>query len=731
MKIKLALIIAKMLLLDTISVANAMVDAYYWYGDEKIEITIKDDKWFVLFNEKPDLNKVSNELQIAKEKIGKIRPEKDILPEEDYATGKTRYFTYIKAERNEINFNTSIVSYYAPFYEYKGHDLGLTHIFYVKLYEKENIDVLQKLENEHEVQILHQHKIRPKWYTLTVTQRSDRNALEMANLFYEMGNFVAVEPNFLQDRSPNTVNDPKFNDQWNLENTGQYGGTSGSDVQAIKAWEITRSHSNMVTAIVDHGLENDHPDLPNIYEDSYDIDYISSPSQIYGNHGMAVGGIVGADIDNNEGIAGIAPKGYLMSISTSFWVADGQLADGIDFAWQNGADVINNSWGGGSPSTYIDDAINDAVTQGRNGLGSVVVFSSGNLDLGWLPYPSSNVDVIAVGASSMCDERTSPTSCDTENWGSNYGTGLDVVAPGVLIPTTDRQPPAGYNPNQPLHPDFFVGGTILDEDDEYDNENYTIWFHGTSAAAPHVSGIASLVLSINAELTEPEVRGIIASSSEQVGNYTYTPGAGEHPDLPWNEEMGYGRVNAYRALIQTIENHGAVLGKDKDHVRLILENDMSLKEDVALADNSLLTINAAEEAHNGTVTLSAESGMVTIGGQWEGPGSRMDGGMNELAFRLEQKGEATPTPERYRLFQNYPNPFNPETIFQYEIPNESLIRLEIFDITGRLVAVVVDEIQQPGSYKVTWDASNIASGIYIYRLRAGGFVQSRRMTLIK
>ena len=105
--------------------------------------------------------------------------------------------------------------------------------------------------------------------------------------------------------------------------------------------------------------------------------------------------------------------------------------------------------------------------------------------------------------------------------------------------------------------------------------------------------------------------------------------------------------------------------------------------------------------------------------------------MNEFAFRLEQTDEATPTPERYRLFQNYPNPFNPETIFQYEIPKESPVRLEIFDITGRLVAVVVDEMQQAGSNKATWDASNIASGIYIYRLRADGFVQSRRMTLIK
>ena len=93
----------------------------------------------------------------------------------------------------------------------------------------------------------------------------------------------------------------------------------------------------------------------------------------------------------------------------------------------------------------IDDAIDNALTQGRNGLGTVVVFAAGN-DNGGVSYPAnSNSEIITVGALSPCGERKSPNSCDGETtWGSNFGAELDIMAPGVLIPTTDRQGNNGY-----------------------------------------------------------------------------------------------------------------------------------------------------------------------------------------------------------------------------------------------------------------------------------------------
>ncbi len=88
-------------------------------------------------------------------------------------------------------------------------------------------------------------------------------------------------------------------------------------------------------------------------------------------------------------------------------------------------------------------------------------------------------------------------------------------------------------------------------------------------------------------------------------------------------------------------------------------------------------------------------------------------------------------PDRVRLHQNYPNPFNPVTTISYDLPEHADVSLEIFDILGRRVAVLVSETQNPGTYQISWDASDVASGSYMYRLRAGEFVQTRTMMLVK
>ncbi|MBM2841696.1 MAG: hypothetical protein HW412_2224 [Bacteroidetes bacterium] len=95
--------------------------------------------------------------------------------------------------------------------------------------------------------------------------------------------------------------------------------------------------------------------------------------------------------------------------------------------------------------------------------------------------------------------------------------------------------------------------------------------------------------------------------------------------------------------------------------------------------------------------------------------------------------EATNNPNDFHLFQNFPNPFNPTTTIQFTIPVRTYGRtsLRVYDLLGREVATLVNEVKSPGEYRTTWDASGVASGVYFYRLTAGGFVQTKRLVLLQ
>ncbi|TPE17930.1 S8 family serine peptidase [Tannerella forsythia] len=187
----------------------------------------------------------------------------------------------------------------------------------------------------------------------------------------------------------------------------------------------------MTVAVVDQGIELNHPDLvANIHPLNFDTETGSSPSIVRGNHGVACAGIIGASGNNAIGIRGVAPNARLMSISNSLEAAPMsriKRGEGINWAVQNGADIISNSWGSSVQYQIIDDAITNALVNGRNGRGCIVLFASGN-DNRAVNYPAnSNPNILIVGAISPCGQRKSPTSCDGEGWGSNYGSQLDVA----------------------------------------------------------------------------------------------------------------------------------------------------------------------------------------------------------------------------------------------------------------------------------------------------------------
>jgi len=103
----------------------------------------------------------------------------------------------------------------------------------------------------------------------------------------------------------------------------------------------------------------------------------------------------------------------------------------------------------------------------------------------------------------------------------------------------------------------------------------------------------------------------------------------------------------------------------------------------------------------------------------------------DTSFYPTQVELENPTNADYRLHQNYPNPFNPTTRIDYSIPNEGLVNLRVYDILGNEVATLVNERKQPGNYSTTFDAANLPSGIYIYRIVSGNFQATKKMILLK
>lgn len=306
------------------------------------------------------------------------------------------------------------------------------------------------------VSIVGNNSFMPLWYILSCNQHSVGNALQAANLFYESGLFAAAEPDFIGSVKMDCVNDTYASSQWGLNNTGQDGGSAGVDIRYCQAREITQGSSDIIVAIVDQGFEHNHPDLSNVCPLSYDACLETSPSHVYGAHGTACAGIVGATSNNNLGVAGIAPVSPLMDIGCDAdhgpYIA-WQYANGINFAWHHGASVISNSWHLTLKDRMLDDAIDSALNFGRGGKGCVVVFASGNDSRDSVYYPSNWAGVISVGAIDRCGSRAGradsvPSSCNP--WtgdfaGSNYGNKLSMVAPGTNIFTTDLQGTLGKN----------------------------------------------------------------------------------------------------------------------------------------------------------------------------------------------------------------------------------------------------------------------------------------------
>ena len=319
-----------------------------------------------------------------------------------------------------------------------------------------------------------------------------------------------TEPAEITRSAAVTPNDPGYWLQWHLP-----------AIEMPDAWETT-SGSGVVVAVVDSGISlgGDDLDCRPLAAEFNAITNVSGPGSAAddNSHGTHVAGTVGQCTGNGVGVAGVAGNASLMAIKVLDASGNGYTSDtaqGIEWAASHGADVINLSLSSSCPSAIHFDAVDAAISAGV-----VVVAATGNdadeseYD-GQIGSPSCHPDVIAVGATDFNDDRA-----DYSNW----GVGIDVVAPGGDIGADENGDGRG-------------DGVLQETFDSAEPTSWGLWWsQGTSMAAPHVSGTAALLLAANPAATAYQVKRALEVTAEDRGS----PG--------WDMYYGHGLINADDAI---------------------------------------------------------------------------------------------------------------------------------------------------------------------------------------
>ncbi len=465
----------------------------------------------------------------------------------------SRNVVFIPKAIVDVNTLKSVeeIEYVSPvFTNSKSEFVTYSSSFFVKLKSENDFDLVEREAKKMGVQVIGANRFNADIIELQ-TSKFGIETIDAVNHLRSTHLFEIVSPNLMHTVSDCTVDDPRYSKQWNLKNEGtgiQGNGTIGADINVEPAWELTTGSASIKIAILDSGVDTLHPELLGKLLPGFDAFGAGTngypiPNFDSDGHGTACAGIAAASTDNAEGVAGVCPECLVIPIrifeyvdlgTIQPWSTTDVFVDGLSWMWQEGdADISSNSWGvpddllalfpGGD--LLVNSVIDDAVEQGRGGLGIPMIFSSGNDGItDTIPiWPARYERTIAVGATSMCDEHKSQTSCDGETWWSgNWGEGLDVSAPGVRVATIDMLGSNGFHSTQ-----------------YYDS------FNGTSAACPNAAGVMGLMLSLTPTLPEWLARKVLSTTSDKVGGYDYSTWK---PAGGWSEELGYGRINAYNAV---------------------------------------------------------------------------------------------------------------------------------------------------------------------------------------
>ncbi|MFO7997810.1 MAG: S8 family serine peptidase [Bacteroidales bacterium] len=336
-------------------------------------------------------------------------------------------------------------------------------------------------------------------------------------IIHRRGRRSADDPTKASKWSPDDPHYPPY--QWHFNNTGQtiggLVGTVGADISMPGAWDVSRGNTSVIVAVLDDAVHVDHPDLAgNIWSgvgyNFVDLEETITPD---GNHGTHVAGTIAALTNNGIGVAGIAGGSGggdgVRIMSCQIFSASG--VDNVDLAFiyaaDNGAAITQNSWGYDTPGTYnqsVLDAIDYFNANGGGGVlaGGISVFAAGNSNNDDEYYPAYYSGVIAVASTNNKDRKSSF---------SNYGSWVDISAPGSWITSTTG---GGYGA-----------------------------MSGTSAACPHVAGVAALLVSYApGTLSASQLTALLVNNTDNV--YLSNP--------EYAGQLGSGRLNAAKAMYDLV-----------------------------------------------------------------------------------------------------------------------------------------------------------------------------------
>ncbi|MFH1101493.1 MAG: S8 family serine peptidase [Methanobacteriota archaeon] len=411
-----------------------------------------------------------------------------------------------------------------------------------------------------------------QYYKLTLDTESD---IQQARQEYAENPLVEyAEPNYLRtfDSPPN---DPYYSSSgsWEQSSPDLYGLQT---INAEDAWDITQGSHNVVVAVIDSGVDYTHEDIQgnmwinldeipdngvdddldgfidNIYgadfcnDGIFDVDG-DNPMDVFG-HGTHCAGIIGAMGNNDQGITGVNWQVQIMGIRTD--LVDTLLAEAIRWATNNSADVISMSWGGWEDSQLLHDALMYAYSQGV-----VLVAAAGNYNENYPIYPAGYSEVLGVAATDWNDMKA---------WFSNYGSWVNVCAPGEDILSLKANNTDMYY--SPYRPTGYYGGEHFvppfDDDAKYYRSS------GTSMACPYVAGLAALLCSLAPGYSNERIMDQIISTADNID--AVNPG--------YEGLLGGGRINAFRAL--QVFQHNIVLrplnvdGQVKSHDSVSVETTL-------------------------------------------------------------------------------------------------------------------------------------------------------------